>query len=191
MGIRNNPSQDQHETLDPRDPQQRRARIEAHIEQLRRTSRKGLWGILIFAVISVLAVSVQDIDPLQHLSPQVRQLLGKPPSPDLINIALAVYSFSALILTLSRLADRAETYKGWSHLGYLTGFYLFYFLSHALQVNAWAVIIAGFTILGLEYYSLYSYTQEAIAREKEILQRLQHLNQDSAGSDNDDRGAGS
>lgn len=97
----------------------------------------------------------------------------------------------ALILTLSRLADRAETYKGWSHLGYLTGFYLFYFLSHALQVNAWAVIIAGFTILGLEYYSLYSYTQEAIAREKEILQRLQHLNQDSAGSDNDDRGAGS
>ena len=107
-----------------------------------------------------------------YLSPHTRDLLGKPPSPVMINVALAVYSFSALILGIGRLTDQDERYRGWSHIGYLAVFYIFYAFANALSVNVVAVIISGLTILGLEYYSTWSSARSAIEREKEIMQRL-------------------
>lgn len=160
------------EQVDKRSPQQRLARIQAHIDALHALSRQGLWGLLTFVLLSVVVVYFQDINLLANVSQGTREFLGKPPSAKLINIALAVYSFSALILTLSRLTDRTETYRGWAHVGYLTGFYMFYFLANAVRVNAMAVVVSGLTILGLEYYSVRSFTAASIRRERTIMKKL-------------------
>ncbi|PLX91855.1 MAG: menaquinol oxidoreductase [Desulfuromonas sp.] len=170
------------EVSELRGSQQRLARIQAHIDALHRLSRQGLWGLLVFILISMIAVFLKDFNILSHVSMSMREFLGKPPSPKLINIALAVYSFSALILTLSRLSDRTEVYRGWAHVGYLTGFYIFYLFSNALRVNAMAVLVAGLAILGLEYYSIWSYTSDAIRRERSIMGKLSK----SLGNDLDD-----
>ena len=160
-------------SADLRQPDQRLARIQAHIEELRRLSHRGLLGLAVFIVISLIAVYFQDSNILLYVSPETRDLLGKPPSPSMINIALAVYSFSALILGIGRLTDQEERYRGWSHIGYLAVFYMFYAFANALRVNVVAVIISGCTILGLEYYSAWSNAKGAIEREKDILARLQ------------------
>ena len=165
-------SQSEQEPAATRSLQQRLARIQAHIDDLHRLSRQGLWGLLVFIVISLAAVYFQDSNILANVSQGTREFLGKPPSAQVINIALAVYSFSALILTLSRLTDRTEVYRGWAHVGYLTGFYAFYFLSHAVRVNALAVLVSGLTILGLEYYSIRSFAVAAIRRERTIMRKL-------------------
>ncbi len=157
---------------DKRSPQQRLARIQAHIDTLHALSRQGLWGLLTFILLSVVVVYFQDANLLANVSQGTREFLGKPPSAKLINMALAVYSFSALILTLSRLTDRTETYRGWAHVGYLTGFYMFYFLANAVRVNALAVVVSGLTILGLEYYSVRSFTSASIRRERTIMKKL-------------------
>ncbi|MGD9848154.1 MAG: menaquinol oxidoreductase [Desulfuromonas sp.] len=156
-----------------RQPRQRQARIQAHIDALHFLSRQGLLAMAVFFAISLVAVYFQDSNILAYASPKTRDLLGKPPSAGLINIALAVYSFSALILALARLSEQTERYRGWPHVGYLTVFYIFYAFDQALRVNAVAVIIAGSTILGLEYYSTWSYAREAIRREKAILRKFQ------------------
>jgi hypothetical protein len=155
-----------------RQPEQRLARIQTHIEELRRLAHRGLLGLALFALISLVAVYFQDSNIMLYLSPHTRDLLGKPPSPVMINVALAVYSFSALILGIGRLTDQDERYRGWSHIGYLAVFYIFYAFANALSVNVVAVIISGLTILGLEYYSTWSSARSAIEREKEIMQRL-------------------
>ncbi|MDY0189863.1 MAG: hypothetical protein RBR22_03935 [Desulfuromonas sp.] len=160
------------EQADKRSPQQRLARIQAHIDTLHALSRQGLWGLLTFVLISLLVVYFQDANLLANVSQGTREFLGKPPSAKFINLALAVYSFSALILTLSRLSDGAETYRGWSHIGYLTGFYMFYFFANAVRVNAMAVVVSGLTILGLEYYSVRSFTSASIRRELVIMKKL-------------------
>jgi len=163
-----------------RSSQQRLARMQAHIDSLHILSRQGLWGLLVFILISMVAVYFQDSNILANVSQETRSFLGKPPSPKMINIALAVYSFSALILTLSRLSDRTEVYRGWAHVGYLTGFYIFYLLSNALRVNALAVLVAGSTILGLEYYSIRSFASDAIRRERTIMKKLFRSGDDDA-----------
>ncbi|MDD2557081.1 MAG: hypothetical protein RBR43_01550 [Desulfuromonadaceae bacterium] len=155
-----------------RQPEQRLERIQAHIEELRRLSHAGLLGLAVFGAISLMAVYFQDSNIMLYLSPQTRDLLGKPPSAVMINIALAVYSFSALILGIGRLTDQEERYRGWSHIGYLSVFYIFYAFDHALRVNVVAVIISGCTILGLEYYSTWTSARSAIARENHIMQHL-------------------
>ncbi|OQY20419.1 MAG: hypothetical protein B6I36_01205 [Desulfobacteraceae bacterium 4572_35.1] len=166
--------------------QQRLARIQTHIDSLHALSRQGLWGLLTFVLISVVVVYFQDINLLANVSQQTREFLGKPPSAKLINIALAVYSFSALILTLSRLADSTESYRGWAHVGYLTGFYMFYFLANAVRVNSMAVLVSGITILGLEYYSVHSFTAASIRRERTIMKKLSGLPLEDADGGTDD-----
>ena len=171
---------------DARSSQYRLARMQAHIDSLHVLSRQGIWGVLVFILISMVAVYFQDSNLLVNVSPETRTFLGKPPSPKMINIALAVYSFSALILTLSRLSDRTEVYRGWAHVGYLSGFYIFYLLANALRVNSLAVLVAGITILGLEYYSIRSFAAEAIRRERTIMKKLFRSKGDIADADDDD-----
>lgn len=166
-----------------RSSQQRLARMQAHIDSLHILSRQGLWGMLAFILISMIAIYFQDSNLLANVSQETRTFLGRPPSPKMINIALAVYSFSALILTLSRLSDRTEVYRGWAHVGYLSGFYVFYLLSNALRVNALAVLVAGVTILGLEYYSIRSFAADAIRRERTIMKKLFRTKGDTVEED--------
>ena len=155
------------------DLDRRRDMILEKISELHALSRKGLWGLALFVAISTLAAYFRNFNLMAAVSPEVRDFLGKPPSSEMISIALVVYSFSALILILARMSADKETYRGWAHLGYLSGFYIFYFVSHALHENFWAVFAAGLTILGLEYYNVWSYSVDAIKKEKELLTQLE------------------
>ena len=151
---------------------QRKEKIEERIRSLYGRGRRGLWGLLLFVLISTLFALAQQFVLYDLLSQQTRTLLGKPPSHTLISIALAVYSFSALVIILARMAKGPGIYKGWPHLGYLTVFYLFYWAGNSLEGNFWAVFMAGITILGLEHYHTWAETQTAIRKEKELLQQF-------------------
>jgi hypothetical protein len=147
-----------------------REEVRREIRRLQQLSNRGLWGLALFILISLGAQRNFDFFP--PLSEGARAVLGAAPPVKLISIALVVYSFSALVLILSRMMGGTDSYRGWSHLGYLSGFYLFYFYAEALPDNFWAVFAAGCTILILEYYSIWTYCHEAILTEKELLGKL-------------------
>lgn len=152
--------------------QRRRNEVEQEIRRLHSQSNKGLWGLAIFILLSIGAQ--QNFGFFPPIPESAREVLGAAPPTRLISIALVVYSFSALVLILSRMMGGADRYRGWSHLGYLTGFYAFYYYAEALPENFWAIFVAGMTIMSLEYYLVWTYCSEAIRKEKEILERL-HL----------------
>ncbi len=99
----------------------------------------------------------------------VREFLGFSPPVTLINIALVVYTFSALALTLARMMAGSNSYRGWAHLGYLGAFYGFYYYAGELKSNFWPVFAAGLTILCLENYRVWTYCTDAIREEREKL----------------------
>lgn len=141
------------------------------IEELHRLSRRGLWGLLAFFTLTAAIVQASRLWP--ELPAEVRRTLGASPSENLISIALAVYIFSALILILARMMGGADRYRGWSHLGYLGAFYLFYYYARALDQNFWAVFAGGVTILALEYYGVWTWCNESLRREQENLEQLE------------------
>ncbi|MBI5018603.1 MAG: menaquinol oxidoreductase [Deltaproteobacteria bacterium] len=138
---------------------------QARIRRLRSRGNWGIWGLCTFLVVSLAAR--RDFSFLPPLSERTRDLLGASPPVNLINMALVAYSFSALILTLSRMMSGADTYRGLSHLGYLTAFYVFYHFADAMSDNFWAVFAAGVTILVLEGYGLRTRCGELIEEEQE------------------------
>ncbi len=150
--------------------EQRRGAIEEKIRRHQAMANRGLWGLAIFILFSIAAQ--QNFGILPEISPEIRRLLGPSPPIKLISIALAVYAFSALILILSRMMSGSQTYRGWAHLGYLSAFYAFYYYGQALRENFWAVFAAGLTILGLEYYQIWTHCTEAIRKEKQLLASL-------------------
>ncbi|MGE4342872.1 MAG: menaquinol oxidoreductase [Geoalkalibacter sp.] len=141
------------------------------IRKLQSVSRRGLWGLAIFLGISMVALPQAGVLPT--ISRNVREMLGAAPPTNLISIALVVYSFSALVLILSRIGSGNGSYRGWSHLGYLSAFYAFYYYADALDSNFWAIFAAGFTILSLEHYHIWTFCRENIRKEKEHLKQLE------------------
>jgi len=105
------------------------------------------------------------------LPERIHKLLGAPPPVTLISIALVVYSFSAIILILSRMTLGMNARTGFAHVGYLTAFYGFYHFARAMEENFWAVFAAGVTILGLASYHNWVQCSEKIRAEQKILVR--------------------
>ena len=91
----------------------------------------------------------------------------------LINGALIVYTFAAIVLILSRMTLGRGEYTGFLHVLYLAGFYGFYHFAGALEENFWAVFAAGVTILGLESYHVWTHCRERIRAEEKKLAALQ------------------
>ena len=148
-------------------PSSRRQEILQRIRSLKQQMRYSKFWMALFFLISIgAAVNFRFLPPI---SSEIKEILGASPPPTLISIALIVYAFSALILILGRMNTGSTRFRGWSHLGYLTAFYLFYFYCDLLRDNFWPVFIAGLTILGLEDYRVWSVCSEAIKKEEEIL----------------------
>ena len=126
--------------------------------------RWGLGGFLLLSLAAFKSISWFGATPQAW-----RQILGPSPPVRLISIALAVYAFAALIHILARMMEGGLKYRGWSHLGYTSGFYLFYGYAGGLEENFWAVFVAGLTILGLEYYRLWAHCSEAVRDERRVL----------------------
>lgn len=144
--------------------------IRAEIKRLSAFSCRGLWAFSLYMIVCMMAWN--DFSFLPQPSAIVAKL-GQPPSPQLISILLLLYTFSAIILSLSRMIGGIEHKSSFCHVGYLTGFYLFYYVAKALNDNYWAVFGAGITILGVESYRIWSFCNEAISKKNEQLQFVQ------------------
>jgi hypothetical protein len=142
-----------------------------NIRRLRARANRGLFALALFLVISIGAVN--NFDFLPSFPPHIIEILGQPPSSKMISAALMLYSFSAIILILSRMMSGAvSNYSGIAHVGYLSAFFFFYHFSGAMNESFWAVFAAGLTVLGLESYHLWTRSIEEIRKEEETLEEL-------------------
>jgi heme/copper-type cytochrome/quinol oxidase subunit 3 len=146
------------------------SRIEARIRSLERSSSNGLWGMVLFLLVSFAAFDGFAVLP--SLSEAARQKLGAPPPVDMISLALVIYAFSGIILTLARMTSGTGSYRGFMHAAFLTGFYAFYHLAGALPDNFWAVFFAGISVMGLENYHLWTRHSAALRKQRELLANL-------------------
>ncbi len=141
-----------------------RQELSDEINRLNRFSVRGILALSLFLVVSLLAWRGFFFLPAPDT---VTAFLGKPPSARIIGIVLLIYTFSALILSLSRMTAGVEHRSSFSHVGYLTAFFLFYYFGKSLEDNYWAVFGAGITILGVESYRIWAFCSEGIAKNRE------------------------
>lgn len=146
------------------------AQIEARIRRLELTAGNGLWGMVLFLLISFAAFNGFEILP--DLPESIRQKLGAPPPIDLISLALVIYAFSGIVLTLARMTTATGSYRGFMHAAFFTGFYTFYHLSGGLPDNFWAVFLSGVSVMGLESYHLWTCHGAAIRKQQAMLADL-------------------
>lgn len=144
---------------------------EKKIRKLQSRANNGLWAMVLFIAASIGAF--RNFDFLPPIPESARTFLGEAPPTELINAALIVYTFSAIILILSRMTLGSGKAGAMAHVGYLTGFYIFYFFARALEDNFWAVFAAGVTILALSNYHLWTSSNDAIHKEREALALLE------------------
>jgi hypothetical protein len=148
------------------------------IKRLKRFSNRGLWALSLFLLVSTLAwQQFRFLPPAERIVAS----LGAPPPVTVISMVLILYTFSAIILSLSRFMSGINHKSSFCHVGYGTVFYLFYYFAEDLPDNYWAVFGAGFTILCLESYRIWTYCQKQIARQIEhlaYLDRTGHLPKD-------------
>ncbi len=140
------------------------------IAKLEARFTRMLLAIAAFIVLSIFAVG--DFSAFPSLPEGIKKILGAPPSANMINTALIVYSFSAILLILSRMMGGYGNYGGMAHVGYLAAFYGFYHVSGGLRENLWAVFAAGMTILCLEAYHVWIYCVEQVKKERERLREM-------------------
>jgi hypothetical protein len=140
------------------------------IEHLKRFSNRGLLALSLFLVVSMLAWRDFWFLPPPR---EIVAALGAPPTPDIISIVLVLYTFSAIILSLSRMMAGLRHSSSFCHVGYLLVFYLFYYFAEALGDNYWAVFGAGFTILCMESYRIWTFCSDNINKKNEQLAFLE------------------
>lgn len=145
----------------------------ARIAELQALSFKGLLGLTLFMLMSVGAFF--SIDYQWSIPAHVLEVLGASPPVYMISLALAVYCFSAVLLVLPKIVDGSDRYRGWSALGFLGAFYIFYFYAGALEINFWAVFAAGALVLSLEYVGLLIFSRKETRKETEVLERYRRM----------------
>ena len=158
-------SADINETRDSAD--MLRQELLKEINRLNRFSTRGILALSLFLVVSILAWWGFYFLPAPDAA---TALLGKPPSARIISIVLLLYTFSAIILSLSRMAAGIEHRSSFSHVGFLTAFFLFYYFGKSLDENFWAVFGSGITILGVESYRIWSFCAEGISKNMEDIE---------------------
>ncbi len=137
------------------------------INRLNGLSTRGVMALALFLFVSILAWFGFLFLPAPEA---VTAVLGKPPSGRIISIVLLLYTFSAIILSLSRMTAGLEHRSSFSHVGYLTGFFIFYYYDKSLAENYWAVFGSGITVLGVESYRIWNFCAEGIAKNKEDME---------------------
>ena len=150
----------------------RREEILHSIDDLYALSRRGLWKLLLFLGISTVALQARDFDLFGALPENVREVLGAPPSPELVHVVLAVSTISALILHYGRGTDQARSSAGWLQFGMAAFFYPLYAMSNTLGTWFPLVCVAGLVTLIFEHLNIWTQTTQAIHEEKERLARM-------------------
>ena len=102
----------------------------AKIRILQRKFTAELLSAALFLLLSIAAL--YDFSFFPSLPGNIRATLGRPPSVNMIGAVLLLYIFSGIILILSRMMSGSCKYGGVSHVGFIAGFYLFYYFSGKL-----------------------------------------------------------
>ena len=157
-------------------------KVRSSIRSLERKAYSGGYLLSAFIVLSIGAT--RNFSFLPSFSQSIRKSMGAAPPASMISIALTVYVFSAVILSLSRMMEGTDKVGGVSHLGYLGAFFFFYHLSGEMDSQFWAVFAAGATILALESYQRWHYCRYEILKEREVLRELEALSRRRALSEN-------
>ncbi len=140
------------------------------IRYLQAKSVRGMWALSAFLLVSIGAQN--DFRFIPSLPENIRAKLGPPPPLNLVSGLLVLYSFSAIILILSKMMSGAKPSRGLLHVIYLAAFYGFYHMAGSLEEYFWAVFVSGFTILALEnFHNLIRY-KPLIREEQERLRKL-------------------
>lgn len=142
------------------------AREKKQAAEVNTLSRRSLWGLLLFILISIAALPLREVNLLEVVSENVRAMLGPPAPATLVTVALAIYCFSATSILLNRLANDEVPTLTWAHLGYRTVFYLFYAVSGALASHFLAVFFIGIILYGIEQVHVWSYGKRAEHQEE-------------------------
>jgi len=135
------------------------------IRRLKARPSHSLYAMALFIALSIGAM--RDFNFLPSFPPGVREILGQPPSADMVSAALLIYSFSAIILTLARMMSGDGKFNGFAQVAFLGGFYFFYHFTGTMSDNFWAVFTAGMTILSLGSYHIWAWCAEEIRKEEE------------------------
>lgn len=150
----------------------RREEVLRHLDRLYALSRRGLWRLFLFLLISVAALCSRDSDLLSMVPENLRPIIGAPPPVGLIHLVLAISTVSALILLAGRTTGDARPGPGWLQFGLSSFFYPLYAGSNALNEAFPAIFAAGLIVLTLEHFTNWSHTCKLIREEKERLQAL-------------------
>lgn len=120
---------------------------------------KNLISLIAFLGISIVAFTFKDFNLFESASVGMKVWLGAPPAAYLINIALAVYCFSAGVLLLTDIAYNKKPKFQLSNLGYRSAFFVFFCFSGTISANFIPVLLVGISLYGLEqtHISLYNY----------------------------------
>jgi len=137
------------------------------IRRLKALANRGLFALALFIALCIGAI--RDFDFLPSFPDHSRQILGRPPSTNLISGVLILYSFAAIVLILSRMTTGTGKFGPFLNVGYLAGFFFFYHFAGAMEENFWAVFAAGMTVLSLESYHIRTYCSEEIRKELDAL----------------------
>jgi hypothetical protein len=142
--------------------QSERKTLREEIDRLFVTSRKGLWGLLIFLAASIIAFYFRDHGITNSLPHDFREMLGPAPPVFLVSILLGISTFSSLVLIGGRIFHGWEPGSTLMHLLFRLLFYLLYFVVDSLADYYHAVFISGIVVLSLQHYNIWSYASKAI-----------------------------
>jgi hypothetical protein len=143
------------------------------IRKLEKRAYSGAYTLSAFIVLSIGAT--HNFSFLPSFSQAMRKSMGPGPSSGFISIALVVYVFSAVILSLSRMMEGSDKIGGITHLGYLGAFFFFYHFSGDMDAQFWAVFAGGTTIIALESYQLWNFCRDEILNEREVIEKLERI----------------
>ena len=152
-----------------------RERILGTINELHALSRRGLWGILLFMVLSAVILYCSETGLFAMVPSDVKELFGAPPPAYLLHIVLAVSWLSAFVLILGRVAGDGKPGYSWCNIGLPTAFYPLYIFSDPAGTHFPAVFAAGLVLLIVEHASVSYYASKAIREEAARLDHLNHL----------------
>jgi hypothetical protein len=137
---------------------------EATIDDLYNHLRSGLWGLLIFLGVSVIALYFRKQSLAGTLPADIMELLGSTPPVILINCVFGASTLSSLLSIAGRIYHNLKPGKTSIHLWFRVFFYLLYFISGALSDYFNVVFISGLVVLGLQHYNVWNYYMRAIEK---------------------------
>ena len=132
--------------------------------------RRGLWGLALYLAAAVAVIRANALLPF--CPPSWRELLGATPPVILIDLALALYLGSALILAAARLGRPTPCYRGWQTIALVLPFNFFFWYGGILPERFSLVTAAGMVLLILEQAALWRLCRRTRLIEGEECTRL-------------------